>query len=209
MDYFSVLMERLQGLIRKLSAAREKKQSPNLLHEQKPERLEALQIAKSKGRVKHGKPKKMGEAAAGPAKKHSAGKEPGKKLGKIPLSAEFALDPLHETDMSELGKKTGAVIAEKPLGGEQLQQTEKVKVIVEHAHKLRLVTDFDRVLEYVRGHGKASYSELSRELGMPLSSVDECCAVLQDEGEVEVIYPPLGTPYARLLSKDAGNDRKI
>ncbi len=64
---------------------------------------------------------------------------------------------------------------------------------------LRLVTDFDRVLDYIGKKGRAGYGEISEELKVPLNRVDECCSILRDEGQAQIIYPPFGRPYAQAL----------
>lgn len=79
------------------------------------------------------------------------------------------------------------------------KQAEQIGELAQEAMQLRLVTDFDRVLNYIREHGKASYEEISRELGIPLSRIDECCSILKDEKQAEIVYPPFGSPYAQSI----------
>ncbi len=79
------------------------------------------------------------------------------------------------------------------------KDTEEVSAIAHEAGMLRLVTDFDRVLDYIREKGRAGYAEISGELGIPMNKVDECCGILRDERQIEIFYPPFGRPYAQKI----------
>ncbi|MBI4209890.1 MAG: hypothetical protein HY544_00060 [Candidatus Diapherotrites archaeon] len=101
----------------------------------------------------------------------------------------------------ELEKKLQAK-KKKPAKGDaaQIEATkENLKSIAEEAYKLRLVTDFDRVLNYIRERGKAGYTEISKNLGIPIEKVDECCSILEEEKQLEIIYPPIGRPIAQII----------
>ncbi|GEM_PF-4350590 len=117
-------------------------------------------------------------------------------------------------------KKTGAgAILERLTGTENAarqlakspaqseKQAEQVEELAQEAMQLRLVTDFDRVLNYIREHGKASYEEISRDLWIPIKRIDECCSILRDERQAEIVYPPFGSPYAQSIGY-AGQMRK-
>ncbi|VVC00498.1 Uncharacterised protein [uncultured archaeon] len=103
---------------------------------------------------------------------------------------------------------------QKPLAGEgnkaedagpggaaanKAEAAESISEVAENAGTLRLVTDFDRLLTYIKEQGKASYLEISKELGIPLNRVDECCAILERESQIELSYPPIGPPVARAV----------
>ena len=88
-----------------------------------------------------------------------------------------------------------------------MKQIDEVKGIATEIKKHRIVTDFDRVLMYILENERASFGKISKELGIPGKRVEECCKILKDESQIEVIYPVVGDPIAQKLDYYAGTKK--
>ncbi len=71
--------------------------------------------------------------------------------------------------------------------------------IATEIQKHRLVTDFDKIVVFITEKGSAKFGEISKQLGIPREKVEECCKLLKDEGQIEVVYPAFGEQVAQTL----------
>ena len=68
----------------------------------------------------------------------------------------------------------------------------EIKAIAKEIKKYRIVTDFDRVLSYVREKGKVSESMAIKDLKMAGKQFKECRNILDKSELIKVVYPPIG-----------------
>ncbi|MEW6295539.1 MAG: hypothetical protein AB1467_04570 [Candidatus Diapherotrites archaeon] len=69
---------------------------------------------------------------------------------------------------------------------------EEVKGTLKEIKKYRIVTDYDKILNYVNEKGIVKKGELGKELGIKDSAVKQCCETLEESGLIRIEYPPLG-----------------
>ena len=63
----------------------------------------------------------------------------------------------------------------------------------------RIVTDFDQVLAVITENGRVKFGRISKETGITKKRVEECCNLLKDEEQIEVLYPAIGDAIAQTL----------
>ncbi len=68
----------------------------------------------------------------------------------------------------------------------------EVKALALEVHKQRIITDFDRILEYVNENKKTGVTQLAKELNMEKQQVAEYAAILSDKHLLELKYPAFG-----------------
>lgn len=112
-------------------------------------------------------------------------------------------------DLLELEKETQKMIAEKfpapaetrivkseklEYGVTGIPNQEKIKAIATEISKHRIVTDFDRLLEYVGKNGRIDIQKAMKELKMDKKKILEVSSVLQEADLLKVEYPAIGSP---------------
>ncbi|MFH1391218.1 MAG: hypothetical protein ABIH20_02810 [Candidatus Diapherotrites archaeon] len=73
-----------------------------------------------------------------------------------------------------------------------MKKKEEVKGIVTEIKKQRIVTDFDKVLNYISKNEEAKMGKIAKELNIPRKRVEECCNLLEKEKQVLLLYSPIG-----------------
>ncbi|MCR4334942.1 MAG: hypothetical protein NUV57_00195 [archaeon] len=73
-----------------------------------------------------------------------------------------------------------------------LKMKEEVKGIVTEIRKQRIVTDFDKVLNYIYKNEEAKMGKIAKELNIPRQRIEECCNLLEKEKQVLLFYSPIG-----------------
>lgn len=105
---------------------------------------------------------------------------------------------------------------EKP-GAKQVAETPKAQLGAGAPPKIStgqpdgqnsIVTDFDMVVSYISQHGRAPFTQISKDLGMPWSRIEECSNILRNERQIEIIYLPFGDPIATVLGYSEKNKEK-
>ena len=98
----------------------------------------------------------------------------------------------------ELEKKAKKFVEEKPAETSRIEiprverKKEEIRAIAKEIKKYRIITDFDRVLSYVREKGKVSESQARKDLKMTAKQFKECRNILDKSELIKVIYPPIG-----------------
>ena len=104
-------------------------------------------------------------------------------------------------DMLELEKKANSAekIETAMKVSSPIKRIKEIKGIATDVKKHRIITDFDKVLMYILEKGKEDFGKIAKKVGMSRSRVDECCVILQKEGQIEIVYPTIGDPIAQTL----------
>ncbi|MFH1255854.1 MAG: hypothetical protein V1494_01045 [Candidatus Diapherotrites archaeon] len=209
-----------QGFFRRILA--------KIRREKKEEKKKAKPKAHAKAQhplVKHGKKFKIDEKklrhlekkVSALAKKHNVPeKEIQEHVKKI--EAKKVILKAHELpNLEELEKRVllaSGLPAEAPkglktIGAPAASKAEEVKAIAVELKKHRIITDFDRVLSAVQGEGKTSVRVLNLELGIEKKTIDECCAILEESGLIEMRYPAIGSPMIEAAGFEAKRKEEL
>ncbi len=101
-------------------------------------------------------------------------------------------------NLIELEKRAKKFAEEKPAETSRIElprverKKKEIKAIEKEIKKYRIVTDFDRVLSYVREKGKVSEGKARKELKMAKKQFKECRNILDKSGLIKIVYPPIG-----------------
>ncbi len=109
---------------------------------------------------------------------------------------------LKESEEQQPKKIATAMRVTEPVKIKQ-QSIEEIKGIATEIKKHRLITDFDKVVNFIAEKGKAKISEISKETGINKKKVEECCKVLEKEKQIDLVYPAIGEPIARIKNYEA------
>ncbi len=82
-----------------------------------------------------------------------------------------------------------------------LKKKTEIKAVIKDIEKHRIITDFDKILNYLRAHKKAKIAEMAQALGIDRNRIMENLKTLEDSQLVEIMYPPIGAPI--ILYKEA------
>jgi len=91
---------------------------------------------------------------------------------------------------SELQKPMNAIRFKEPT--EKIEKKEKIKEKAITIKKYKIVTDFDKVFNFVTKKGQVKVGEISKQIGISFQRAEECCNILQKENQIKIIYPPIG-----------------
>ena len=88
---------------------------------------------------------------------------------------------------------------------------EKLKSVEKDIIKQKIVTDFDKILNYVRENGFATAGKISADLGIDKKTVNRYAKVLEENELIKVSYPAIGS--MKLIDidfkpKPKGKDKK-
>jgi len=123
-------------------------------------------------------------------------KNQGKQLKAVESQAQKKAEPLKKPQ----NIKTPELKSEK---NEKAQINKKAEENsqnnVKNENKNFIETDFDRVVSYITQHGKASFTQISKDLGLSWNRIEECSNILRNEKQIEIIYLPFGDPIATVV----------
>jgi hypothetical protein len=85
------------------------------------------------------------------------------------------------------------------------EKTNNKTYLENNENKNFIETDFDKVVSYIAQHGKASFTQISRDLGLPWNRIEECSNILRNEKQIEIIYLPFGDPIATVVGYSEKN----
>ncbi len=72
------------------------------------------------------------------------------------------------------------------------KKKKEAKTILKEIEKHKIITDFDKILNYVNEKGSVKMGELKKELNMDSKRLKECCNILEKNNLIKVEYPPVG-----------------
>src|SRR3989338_7711035 len=75
-----------------------------------------------------------------------------------------------------------------------LKKKEEIKSVMKDIERHRIVTDYDKILNYLRAHNKAKILEMANALHVERTQIMEHVKTLEDSGLIEIVYPPIGAP---------------
>ena len=81
---------------------------------------------------------------------------------------------------------------------------DEVQAVYKDIEKHKIITDFDKILNYLRAHKKAKIAEMALALGIDRNRIMESLKTLEDSQLVEIVYPPIGAPI--ILYKEASTE---
>ncbi len=71
---------------------------------------------------------------------------------------------------------------------------DEVQAVYKDIEKHKIVTDFDKILTYLRTHKKAKIAEMATSLNIDRNRILENLKTLEDSRLIEIVYPPIGAP---------------
>ena len=65
--------------------------------------------------------------------------------------------------------------------------------------KYAISTEYDKILVLIEEHGSMKFNEIVKQTGMDIRKVEDACELLEEEGQLVVVYPVIGEPKAQSL----------
>jgi len=85
-------------------------------------------------------------------------------------------------------------LVQRGLSEEEAKKKEEIKSVMKDIERHRIVTDYDKILNYLRAHNKAKILEMANALHVERTQIMEHVKTLEDSGLIEIVYPPIGAP---------------
>ncbi|MFH0714516.1 MAG: hypothetical protein V1847_01695, partial [Candidatus Diapherotrites archaeon] len=82
----------------------------------------------------------------------------------------------------------------------------EIKALALEVHKQRIITDFDRILEFVNKTKSIKLSALASELNMDKKQVLEYSTILSEKKLLEMKYPPFGEATLKSKREETGEE---
>jgi len=172
--------------------------------------IDSIIEGKVKGKVDEEKLKSIEEKVKDLAQKYNISKEEIEKdvqkldTGKLLSNFDRLIGLL------ELEHKAHTLLKEAPLELDKAfvgdVKKEEVKGIIKEIKKYRIVTDYDKILNYVNEKGVVKKRELIKELEIKDFMVKQCCETLESSGLIRMEYPPIGD--TKIISISAEEEKK-
>src|SRR3989344_2086028 len=133
----------------------------------------------------------------------------------IPAVPKMSLKKLSTSNIEEILRKqqeTLDKLAEKTIKDEKVVPIQtamrdtvpKPKIDVEEGEetlvkKYAISTEYDKILVLIEEHGSMKFNEIVKQTGMDIRKVEDACELLEEEGQLVVVYTVIGEPKAQSL----------
>ena len=73
-----------------------------------------------------------------------------------------------------------------------VKEMKEIKQVAKELKKHEIITDFDRVMDYVKKNKKVRVIKIAKDLKIYQKRVEDCARVLEENGLIEIEYPLIG-----------------
>jgi len=89
------------------------------------------------------------------------------------------------------------------------KEMKEIKKVAKELKKHEIITDFDRVMDYVKKNKRAKVIKIAKELKIYQKRVEDCAHILEENDLIEIEYPLIGDISLKLKGYKPPKKNKI